>query len=146
MAKQKSVDLFAHHAKMLTQSSVYTSQQIAGCLRNAEALLAEEMKAKHLKMMKSAIDFMAKYGDTEWWATAMKMYKIENRETGFVVVSLARDWQGPKEWEYSYEFEAQQQIQKLVGYKDRDRKLGFGDREADALRVETLAKRELEVA
>lgn len=141
MAKQKSSELFAHHAMMLTKPGVYTELQIAGCLRNANALLTAELKIKHTKMMQSAIDFTAKYGDTEWWAMAMKMYKIENRETGFVVISLARDWNDKKEWEYSYEFEAQQQVQQLVKYKDADRKYGRGDREADALRVEELARR-----
>jgi len=90
----------------------------------AKSLMDTEMKAKNKA-------FDDKYAGEDWWELGKKLYPITQHGEKWVVKSTAKEWKGPKEWEYDYEFLAKEQVEKLMKYKDIDRDKGTGDRDKD---------------
>ena len=75
-----------------------------------------------------------KCGDVEgWFEWARSLYDIIPEANGtYTVRSKARDWKKTMEWTgLDRKMDAQEKIEKLVGYKLHDRQRGHGDVEKD---------------
>ena len=109
--------------------------------KKADALLVGELKIKGMK-------FEAKHEGSDWWDQVKLMYPTTITEDGkFRITSEARDWLGEKVWEFDDKYLAIEYIERLVQWKNADRKAGHGDRDADIERALSLqAKREAQPA
>lgn len=83
-------------------------------------------------------NFEAKYAGADWWEEVKKMYTLKEQGNKWIIISNARDWKQTKDWEYDTKYEALEQLQKLIKYKDADRRAGVGDRDKDFERVDHL--------
>jgi hypothetical protein len=75
-----------------------------------------------------------KCGDVEgWFEWARSLYDIVPEANGtYTVRSKARNWKNTVEWtNLDRKIDAQEKIEKLVGYKIHDRQRGHGDVEKD---------------
>lgn len=95
------------------------------------------------------------FTENQGWADACaNMYCIDKVLGGFFVRSVARDWRKQPYWgldgkfsrePYLHEFEAVLKISELISFKERDRKLGHGDYDADFERVQMLGDLRVQV-
>lgn len=137
-----------HEGKIKTESAESAFRRYES-LKKSDA--APELLAKVLAISTSLMtekfnakkrEYESKYAGEDWWETVKKMYKIEEQGNKWVVVSNARDWKKTRDWEHATKYEALEHLQKLVMYKDHDRKAGHGDRDKDLERVEKLMNRD----
>lgn len=121
----EQVGKFQHLVALQPQNEVYA--------KTLESLYRrlDEQKTVEMEL------FTQKHGGSDWWELAMKQYPIiQDEVTGkFVVVSEAREWTEPKDWEFSHKFDAILKVQQLVKWLDDGRKRGFGCRDKDIERL-----------
>ena len=102
-------------------------------LSKAEDALTSELVIRGMK-------FQERAEGSDWWEVVKHMYRIIERDGKFVLMSEARDWNNEKSWEYDNKYLAWAHIERLVVYKNQDRRAGKGNRDADFERVDQLIK------
>lgn len=110
--------------KLWANPSPEQQRTLDGIEKIANSLMDTEMDSK----LKS---FETKHAGADWWQLGKKLYPVSQDDNEWVVKSEAKDWTVGKEWRYDYKVQALEQVQKLMQYKSRDRKAGYGDKEED---------------
>lgn len=127
MMKQTASNLYAqleNLKKSIKNPSADQRKMFDNLKSKADSLMTSEMKAKEK-------DFEAKHSGSDWWELGKKLYPMTQKNGQWVVKSTAKEWKGEKEWSYDHKFEAMEQVEKLMKYKDHDRDAGHGDRDRD---------------
>lgn len=97
----------------------------------------ESLRRRHIdRMNEGELELQMKYG-ADWWESVKLMYPMIRNEDGTItVISEAANWNEEKSFgPYTHKYDAMEKIEKLVFYKNQDRKRGVGCRDKDMERV-----------
>ena len=130
--KESAADIFARYESL--KKSKGSQELLDKVLKLANDAMTFEMKAQ-IKW------FDDKFAGDDWWETVKKLYKIKEHNNSWTITSDAKDWKQTKQWEFPTQYEANEQLLKLLKYKVNDRKAGHGSEEKDFERVALLATR-----
>lgn len=124
--KPTSKTAFAQLEKMkqIQNPNDMQKQTIANLEKQAKSLLDTEMSAAEK-------DFLQKNLGSDWWELGKKLYPITQEGNEWVVKSTAAEWKEEKSWKYDYKFQALEQVELLMKYKNHDRNKGVGNSERD---------------
>lgn len=98
------------------------------------AAIKTEAHAEREKILTIERRLNMNYGD-EWVQWAKSLYTITSE---FLVISHARSWNEPMQWQCSCQSEALERIEILIKYKQKDRERGIGNVKNDIKDEEDL--------
>jgi len=102
-------------------------------LENLEIRLQFAVKDRNAK----AEEYLREHGGADWWQAIAKLYPITFSEElcKHIVTSKARDWEDELCWEFAEKYEAVEKVQQLIVWLNQNRERGFGDRDADLVKL-----------
>lgn len=139
LKKESSREIFIRAEKLRQIAEADPTSEIKRQTYERTLALAEETLSAEL--IERGMKFKTLAERSDWWEAVKHLYRIIEKEDSVLLISETRDWHERRSWEFENKWHAWAKIEKLIQYKNNDRKSGKGSREKDFERVELILAR-----
>lgn len=144
LKKESSREIFIRAEKLKQIAEADPTNEIKRQTYERTLALAEE--ALNAELIKRGMRFKSIAERSDWWEAVKHLYRIIEKEDSVLLISEAKDWHEQRSWEFNNKWNVWAKIEKLIQYKNNDRKCGRGSREKDFERVELILSRRMNQA